>query len=297
MTGQHDTDIPAPLIGNYSNIVYMLDQTTTDIRFNDKTAFSANPRWQALFNGAIESVSEGSFDVPIPPGQVASLCFMVILPLIIGVFSLIYMWPKREVCPPVLSYVRMPPTILVGVVGQGCRQLRRRWTKKSINIVNVSGAEDEEQMQGWVDEPTYHWITGDAVDEARGELEVLLQDQQEALKDITDLYKRGDRRDTDIDIIDTDTDNEGLVPVLPPPVPERNSRARRKATKATLAKALQKAHTAVLLDRSLDTESADLDSALENYIDTCALLQQVIDQTTAVDEVKKLEMIKLTYTT
>lgn len=58
-----------------------------------------------------------------------------------------------------------------------------------------------------------------------------------------------------------------------------------------LSKALQKANTAVLLDNAQNFEGA-----LEAYNDACRLLQQVMDRSSAIDDRRKLEAIKVTYT-
>ena len=60
--------------------------------------------------------------------------------------------------------------------------------------------------------------------------------------------------------------------------------------KAMLAKALQRANTAVLLDNAQNYEGA-----LESYNDACNLLQMVMERTSAEDDRRKLDAIKLTY--
>jgi len=69
----------------------------------------------------------------------------------------------------------------------------------------------------------------------------------------------------------------------------REGRKRRHKTpsqKAMLSKALQKAHTAVLLDNAQNFEGA-----MEAYRDACALLQQVMIKSSGEDDRKKLEAI------
>ncbi|KAK3710932.1 hypothetical protein LTR37_009953 [Vermiconidia calcicola] len=62
--------------------------------------------------------------------------------------------------------------------------------------------------------------------------------------------------------------------------------------KAMLSKALQKANTAVLLDNAQNFEGA-----LDAYRDACRLLQQVMDRSSGVENKRKLDAIRLTYTT
>ncbi|GAB7360878.1 hypothetical protein MBLNU230_g0864t1 [Neophaeotheca triangularis] len=72
------------------------------------------------------------------------------------------------------------------------------------------------------------------------------------------------------------------------------SRTREKGErdkKSMLSKALQKANTAVLLDKA-----QNFDGALEAYGDACALLQQVMDRSSGADDKRKLEAIRITYT-
>jgi hypothetical protein len=64
-----------------------------------------------------------------------------------------------------------------------------------------------------------------------------------------------------------------------------------KEKKAMLSKALQKANTAVLLDNAQNYEGA-----LEAYSDACRLLQQVMDRSSGVDDKRKLDSIRITYT-
>lgn len=71
----------------------------------------------------------------------------------------------------------------------------------------------------------------------------------------------------------------------------RTREGKEKDKKAMLSKALQKANTAVLLDNAQNFEGA-----LEAYSDACALLQQVMDRSSGVDDKRKLEAIRVTYT-
>jgi len=76
---------------------------------------------------------------------------------------------------------------------------------------------------------------------------------------------------------------------------ERRPRTREKTEKdkkAMLSKALQKANTAVLLDNAQNFEAA-----LEAYSDACRLLQQVMDRSSGAEDKRKLDAIKVTYTT
>lgn len=76
---------------------------------------------------------------------------------------------------------------------------------------------------------------------------------------------------------------------------ERRPRTRERTErdkKAMLSKALQKANTAVLLDNAQNFEAA-----LEAYSDACRLLQQVMDRSSGADDKRKLDAIKVTYTT
>lgn len=71
------------------------------------------------------------------------------------------------------------------------------------------------------------------------------------------------------------------------------SRTREKGErdkKNMLSKALQKANTAVLLDKAQNFEGA-----LEAYGDACMLLQQVMDRSSGADDKRKLEAIRVTY--
>nr|POE48023.1 hypothetical protein CFP56_01351 [Quercus suber] len=61
--------------------------------------------------------------------------------------------------------------------------------------------------------------------------------------------------------------------------------------KGMLSRALQKANTAVLLDNAQNFEGA-----LEAYNDACRLLQQVMDRSSAPEDIQKLEAIRVTYT-
>ena len=64
-----------------------------------------------------------------------------------------------------------------------------------------------------------------------------------------------------------------------------------KDKRSMLSKALQKAHTAVLLDNA-----GNFEGALDAYEDACRLLQAVMDRTTGDEERRKLDAIKVTYT-
>lgn len=70
----------------------------------------------------------------------------------------------------------------------------------------------------------------------------------------------------------------------------RTRESREKDKKVMLSKALQKANTAVLLDNAQNFEGA-----LEAYHDACRLLQHVMDRSTAADDKRKLEAIRVTY--
>lgn len=74
---------------------------------------------------------------------------------------------------------------------------------------------------------------------------------------------------------------------------QRRSRTREKTEKdkkAMLSKALQKANTAVVLDNAQNFEGA-----LDAYTDACRLLLQVMDRSSGVDDKRKLEAIRVTY--
>ena len=71
----------------------------------------------------------------------------------------------------------------------------------------------------------------------------------------------------------------------------RTREGREKDKKQMLSKALAKANTAVLLDNAQNFEGA-----LEAYTDACRLLQQVMDRSTAMEDKRKLNGIKITYT-
>ncbi|KAF2671070.1 hypothetical protein BT63DRAFT_412142 [Microthyrium microscopicum] len=71
---------------------------------------------------------------------------------------------------------------------------------------------------------------------------------------------------------------------------QREQRERDRDRKAMLNKALQKAHTAVLLDNAFNYEGA-----VEAYQDACDLLHQVLVRSTADEEKKKLDQIRETY--
>lgn len=66
----------------------------------------------------------------------------------------------------------------------------------------------------------------------------------------------------------------------------RKRKHKTLSQKAMLSKALQKAHTAVLLDNAQNFEGA-----MEAYRDACALLQQVMTKSSGEDDRKKLEAI------
>jgi len=67
---------------------------------------------------------------------------------------------------------------------------------------------------------------------------------------------------------------------------ERSRRHKTPSQKAMLSKALQKAHTAVLLDNAQNFEGA-----MEAYRDACALLRQVMMRSSGEEDRKKLESI------
>jgi hypothetical protein len=71
----------------------------------------------------------------------------------------------------------------------------------------------------------------------------------------------------------------------------RTREGREKNKKVMLSKALQKANTAVLLDNAQNFEGA-----LEAYSDACKLLQQVMDRSSGLEDKRKLEAIRVTYT-
>ncbi|MCJ1367979.1 hypothetical protein MMC16_007117 [Acarospora aff. strigata] len=73
----------------------------------------------------------------------------------------------------------------------------------------------------------------------------------------------------------------------------REGKRRHKvpSQKAMLSKALQKAHTAVLLDNAQNYEGA-----MDAYRDACALLRQVMVKSSGEDDRRKLEAIRRTYT-
>ncbi|KAI9878374.1 MAG: hypothetical protein M1830_001079 [Pleopsidium flavum] len=72
---------------------------------------------------------------------------------------------------------------------------------------------------------------------------------------------------------------------------ERPRRHKTPSQKAMLSKALQKAHTAVLLDNAQNFEGA-----MEAYKDACALLRQVMMRSSGDEDRRKLESIRSTYT-
>jgi hypothetical protein len=65
---------------------------------------------------------------------------------------------------------------------------------------------------------------------------------------------------------------------------ERDSREQDKKT--MLSRALQKAHTAVLLDNAQNFEGA-----IDAYVEACNLLQQVLVRSSGEDDRKKLDAI------
>lgn len=72
---------------------------------------------------------------------------------------------------------------------------------------------------------------------------------------------------------------------------ERSRKHKSPSQKAMLSKALQKAHTAVLLDNAQNFEGA-----MEAYRDACALLRQVMMRSSGDEDKKKLESIVSTST-
>lgn len=68
--------------------------------------------------------------------------------------------------------------------------------------------------------------------------------------------------------------------------PPRTRDRREKDKKALLARALQKANTAVTLDNVQNYEGA-----MQAYTDACELLQQVMDRSPGEDDKRKLEAI------
>lgn len=75
---------------------------------------------------------------------------------------------------------------------------------------------------------------------------------------------------------------------------QRRSRTRERSEKdkkTMLSKALQKANTAVVLDNAQNFEGA-----LDAYGDACKLLLQVMDRSSGVEDKRKLEAIRVTYT-
>lgn len=67
---------------------------------------------------------------------------------------------------------------------------------------------------------------------------------------------------------------------------EGRRRHKTSSQKAMLSKALQKAHTAVLLDNAQNFEGA-----MKAYRDACALLQQVMNKSSGEEDRKKLKTI------
>lgn len=68
-------------------------------------------------------------------------------------------------------------------------------------------------------------------------------------------------------------------------------RANKPSQKAMLSKALAKANAAVQLDNA-----QNYDAARESYLEACDLLQQVLARTNGEEDRRKLEAIRLTYT-
>ncbi|OAL01263.1 hypothetical protein IQ06DRAFT_248251 [Phaeosphaeriaceae sp. SRC1lsM3a] len=73
--------------------------------------------------------------------------------------------------------------------------------------------------------------------------------------------------------------------------PPRSREKREKDKKTMLSRALQKANTAVLLDNAQNFEGAT-----EAYEDACKLLQQVMIRSSAEEDRRKLDAIRVTYT-
>jgi hypothetical protein len=68
--------------------------------------------------------------------------------------------------------------------------------------------------------------------------------------------------------------------------PSNQREHRDRDRKTMLSRALQKAHTAVLLDNAQNFEGA-----IEAYSEACELLQQVLVRSTADEERRKLDQI------
>ncbi|KAI4736122.1 hypothetical protein E4T50_13384 [Aureobasidium sp. EXF-12298] len=75
------------------------------------------------------------------------------------------------------------------------------------------------------------------------------------------------------------------------PAESSQGRGKDKDKKTMLSKALEKANTAVLLDNAMNYEGA-----LEAYQDACHLLESVLDRTYTIDDRRKLDAIRDTYT-
>lgn len=75
------------------------------------------------------------------------------------------------------------------------------------------------------------------------------------------------------------------------PAESSSGRGKDKDKKTMLSKALEKANTAVLLDNAMNYEGA-----LEAYQDACHLLESVLDRTYTIDDRRKLDAIRDTYT-
>jgi hypothetical protein len=67
---------------------------------------------------------------------------------------------------------------------------------------------------------------------------------------------------------------------------QRQNERREKDKKSMLSRALQKAHTAVLLDNAQNFEGA-----IHAYADACELLQQVLLRSSVEDDRRKLDAI------
>jgi hypothetical protein len=93
----------------------------------------------------------------------------------------------------------------------------------------------------------------------------------------------------------TDGERSGTAMSNTSSIGERRPRIGEKTErgkKAMLSKALQKANTAVLLDNAQNFKAAS-----EAYSDACRLLQQVMDRSSGAEDKRKLDAIKITYTT
>lgn len=70
------------------------------------------------------------------------------------------------------------------------------------------------------------------------------------------------------------------------PEKKQSKEKREKDKKTMLSRALQKAHTAVLLDNAQNFEGA-----IQAYADACHLLQQVLTKSSAEEDRRKLDAI------